>query len=72
MDFGGSPGIDHRKSPAGETPKDQVLTKEDSEEPQRQVTIIRLVLYVYIYMYIYISISICMYILFDIYVDIYI
>ena len=54
MDFGGSPGIDHRKSPAGETPKDQVLTKEDSEEPQRQVTIIRLVLYVYIYMYIYI------------------
>ena len=58
MDFGGSPGIDHRKSPAGETPKDQVLTKEDSEEPQRQVTIIRLVLYVYIYigMYIYIYI----------------
>ena len=61
MDFGGSPGIDHRKSPAGETPKDQVLTKEDSEEPQRQVTIIRLVLYVYIYIGMYIYIYVCVF-----------
>ena len=66
MDFGGSPGIDHRKSPAGETPKDQVLTKEDSEEPQRQVTIIRLVLYVYIYVYIYISIYIYIHLIYEI------